>query len=75
MEVLPPPVSIDGTLALSRLITTSGLMPDTQANPALVNAPVSGVSHEDPFPSDTEEETSIRLVRQDTRVASKRRLS
>lgn len=75
VEALLPPVSIDHVLALSRLVTTFGSMLDPRVDLALVDASVGGVYHEDPFPSDTEEEASNVLVIQDTCVASKQQLS
>lgn len=55
VEVLPPLVSIERTLAISRSLTTSALMPDPRAHPTVVDSLVDGVSFEDPLPSNTEE--------------------
>lgn len=75
MESLPPLVSIDCALALSGSVTTSGATPYPRVELARVDAPIGGVSREDPLLFDTEEEASTRMVRHDTRLASKRRLS
>lgn len=63
VEMLPPPVSLDSALALVGPPDASSPRSDSSIGQVLIDAPVGGVSHEDPQPSDTEgEESSIGLL-------------
>lgn len=74
-DTLPPPVSADRAMALVgfHIGSLPGSNPSTDR--VLVNAPIGGASHDDPFPSDHEEEPPTELVTKERHSASKWRLA
>lgn len=62
VEILPPPISTDPTLALvvPDIIVVQGS--NTQADQELVDVPVEGLSREDPLPPDLEDDPSKELA-------------
>ena len=72
VETLPPLISPYSSLALVGPLLASPPGSDSPISQVFIDAPVGGVSYEDPLPSDTEEEEALTgLNRCSTRAASK----
>lgn len=77
VETLPPPISLDHDLALSGPSVVSLSGSHSPVGQVLVDAPIGGVSHEDPhlLILRGEGDPSTGLIQRWTHATSKRRLS
>lgn len=75
VETLPPPVGADRALALGAppVVRDEGSAP--QVDPTLVDALVEGVSHDDPPPQRSKDETTKEVAIGGGRATTKRRIA